>query len=72
MRALQARPPELFLVLEHDAIPWASGRRDDSRAQLTQFHELYTFLQRHYRFERQLEHFGIFRLRQPPAHVGPF
>jgi Dolichyl-phosphate-mannose-protein mannosyltransferase len=61
LRDLAARPPSLFLVLQNDPIPWASGRNDDSRQQLAQFPELDSFLRRHYRFERQLEDFSIFR-----------
>jgi hypothetical protein len=64
LRDLTARPPRLFLVLRNDAIPWASGRADDSEAQLRQFTELHRFLQRHYRFERRIEDFAVYR------HIG--
>jgi Dolichyl-phosphate-mannose-protein mannosyltransferase len=62
LRDLEARPPALFMVLREDAIPWASGRADDSEQQLARFAGLRTFLQRHYHFERQIEHFAIYRV----------
>jgi hypothetical protein len=71
LRDLAAQPPALFLVLQDDAIPWASGRTDDSRRQLAQFPELDAFLHRHYRFERQIEHFRLFRHVAPSRHPAP-
>jgi hypothetical protein len=61
MRDLAARPPALIMVLRNDAIPWASGRADDSTEQLARFPELAGFLARHYRFERRIEDFALFR-----------
>jgi hypothetical protein len=61
LRDLEARPPVLFLVLRNDAIPWASGRSDDSQTQLRRFPELDRFLRRNYRFEIRIEDFAVFR-----------
>src|SRR5262249_12113907 len=71
LRDLQARPPALFFVLRHDEIPWASGRWDDSRQQLARFPELSDFLKRHYRFERSLEDFSVFRRTRESASSAP-
>jgi hypothetical protein len=71
LRDLAAQPPALFLVLQDDAIPWASGRGDDSRRQLARFPELNAFLRRRYCFERQLEHFSIFRRVRDRESHGP-
>lgn len=61
LRDLGRRPPVLVLVLRNDAIPWASGRADDSEAQLRSWPELNGWLQAHYRSEAQIEDFTIYR-----------
>ena len=61
MRDLRSRPPTLILVMRNDAIPWASGRADDSATQLERFTDLATVLRQHYRFERRIEDFALFR-----------
>jgi hypothetical protein len=58
---LRRRPPELFLVLRNDAIPWASGRRDDSAAQLQSWPELHQWLTKNYHHETTLEDFTLYR-----------
>ncbi|HTE17173.1 MAG TPA: hypothetical protein VK689_02195, partial [Armatimonadota bacterium] len=58
---LRHRPPELFLVVRNDAIPWASGRRDDSAAQLEGWTELSRWLAANYRLETHVEDFDIYR-----------
>jgi hypothetical protein len=70
MSQLRARPPVLFGVMRHDAIPWASGRRDDSAAQLEQFPELRRFLRRHYRREAVIEDLTLYRRRTPDGAPG--
>jgi hypothetical protein len=64
---LRARPPELFLVVRSDAIPWASGRNDDSVAQLAEWKELQSWLLANYREETQIEDFTIYRQQQQPT-----
>jgi hypothetical protein len=61
LRDLTARPPSLVMVLRNDAIPWASGRADDSTAQLARFRELAAFIAQNYRYERRIEDFAVFR-----------
>jgi hypothetical protein len=61
MRDLTARPPILFGVMRHDPIPHASGRRDDSAAQLVTFPALRTFLHKNYRYETTIEDLTLYR-----------
>lgn len=61
LRDLEREPPELFLTVRHDAIPWASGRTDDSQAQLESWPELRNWLARGYRQEQQIEDFTLYR-----------
>jgi hypothetical protein len=63
LRDLQARPPALFLVLRNDRIPWATGRKDDSTAQLAEWPELSGWLAAHYRRETEIEDFTVYRRR---------
>jgi hypothetical protein len=63
LRDLRAHPPVLFGVMRHDAIPHASGRTDDSTAQLEEFTELRDFLRRGYRRETTIEDLTLFRRR---------
>jgi hypothetical protein len=61
LRELRADPPVLFGVMRHDAIPHASGRRDDSAAQLDQFPALRSFLRQNYRYETTIEDLTLYR-----------
>lgn len=60
---VRARPPELLLVLHHDAIPWANGRTDDSAAQLADWPRLEVWVKTRYRVETEIEDFTIYRLQ---------
>jgi len=62
MSTLRDSPPRLFLVVRNDSIPWASGRTDDSAAQLQEWPELGTWLAENYRLEKQIEDFSVYRL----------
>ena len=72
MRDLERRPPELFVVVRNDHLPWAIGRSEDSMAQLAEFDALSRFVAERYREEAQVEDFTIFRLRHGSAFTdGP-
>ncbi len=58
---LEEQPPALVLVLREDRIPHASGRRDDSTAQLHAWKELHAWLRTGYRPAAEIEHFTIWR-----------
>jgi hypothetical protein len=59
---LETHPPELLLVLSHDAIPWANGRTDDSAAQLADWPRLEEWVAARYSRETEIEDFTIYRL----------
>lgn len=61
LSTIRTRPPELFLVVRNDPVPWASGLADDSAAQLRSWPELSTWLAAHYREETRIEDFTIYR-----------
>jgi hypothetical protein len=63
VRSLSARPPVVFVVVRHDAVPWASGTARDSAAELDRFPELASFLRQRYRPETVIEDFTIYRWR---------
>ena len=65
LQELLAHPPVLFGVMRHDAIPHASGRSDDSAAQLEAFPALRAFLRRNYRYEGTIEDLTLYRRRSP-------
>jgi hypothetical protein len=67
---LDAHPPRMLLVLEHDPIPWATGRTDDSAAQLAGWPELAARVRRDYREVAVLEDFRIYQ-RRPTADPSP-
>jgi hypothetical protein len=71
LRDLRADPPVLFGVMRHDAIPHASGRRDDSAAQLEQFPALRVFLHQNYRYETTIEDLTLYRRQPGPPPPGP-
>lgn len=58
---LERGPPELFLVVRNDAIPWANGLREDSEGQLRAWPELDRWVRAHYRLETRIEDFAIYR-----------
>lgn len=70
MRDLTQRPPELFVVVRNDHLPWVIGRDEDSMAQLAEFHALSRFVAERYREEARVEDFTIYRLRHDAAS-GP-
>jgi hypothetical protein len=70
IRDLKARPPALFGVMRHDAIPHASGRRDDSAAQLNGFPALREFLRQGYRYETTIEDLTLYRRRPPTGRAA--
>jgi hypothetical protein len=61
MSDLKQRPPVLFGVMRSDAVPHASGRRDDSAAQLAGFAALREFLEQNYRYEQTIEDLTLYR-----------
>ena len=66
LRDVQARPPELFLIMRNDKIPWATGRKDDSTKQLAEWGELARWVSANYREETEIEDFTILRLKRAP------
>ncbi|HEU4754806.1 MAG TPA: hypothetical protein VFU47_16985, partial [Armatimonadota bacterium] len=70
LTALRERPPVLFLVVRNDRYPWATGRTDDSEAQLRQWPELREWLGAHYWEEMRIEDFTIYRRRAEPGRRG--
>ncbi len=68
---LRRRPPERVLVLRNDRFPWASGRADDSAAQLAEWAELSRWLASRYRREGTIEDFTIYRRVSVPAASPP-
>lgn len=62
---VRANPPELVLCVRNDAVPWASGRADDSLAQLQSWAELRDWLEQGYQYERQIEDFAVYRRVRP-------
>jgi hypothetical protein len=67
---MRAHPPRLFLVLRNDAIPWASGRGDDSDTQLRDWPELDAWFRRHYRRVALIEDFAVYRLSAGRGNHG--
>lgn len=61
LRDVQSHPPALWLTVRNDAVPWASGRRDDSQAQLDDWPELRRWVEQNYQLERQIEDFSVYR-----------
>ena len=61
LRDVQAHPPALWLTVRNDSVPWASGRSDDSQAQLNDWPELRRWVVQNYRLERQIEDFSVYR-----------
>jgi hypothetical protein len=70
LRTLRGTRPEWLIVARHDAVPWASGRTDDSTAQLERLADLKAWKERHYHLEAEIEDFRIYRLR-PAGRAGP-
>jgi hypothetical protein len=55
-------PPEWLVVARNDAIPWATGLREDSASQLRGWPELWGLVRTRYRFETQIEYLDVYRL----------
>lgn len=64
VRDLTDHPPTYILILHRDALPWMTGRRDDSAAQLLSYPALTDVLEERYQKESTIEDFTIWRLRQ--------
>jgi len=61
LQDVQSNPPALLLTVRNDAVPWASGRSDDSRMQLNNWRELRQWVDQNYLLERQIEDFSVYR-----------
>jgi hypothetical protein len=48
--------------MHNDAIPWASGRTDDSAAQLQEWTALSSWLDANYHYEARIEDFELYRM----------
>jgi hypothetical protein len=64
VRDLTGQLPTYVLILHRDALPWMTGRRDDSATQLLSFPALTGILDERYEKESTIEDFTIWRLRQ--------
>lgn len=58
---LKRSPPRYMMVAEKDAIPWTTGRTEDSKRLLEEFPDLKTFLRENYREEKQIGPFTLYR-----------
>lgn len=61
VRTLVDDPPELFIVVSHDAIPWVTGLAVDSEHALGLYPALLRLLAERYRPAGEVEHFRFFR-----------
>jgi hypothetical protein len=64
IRDLADKPPRYILILHNDRLPWMTGRRDDSAAQLLSFPALRGVLDERYEKESTIEDFTVWRLSQ--------
>jgi hypothetical protein len=63
VRDLERSRPRYILVVHNDALPWMTGRFDDSAGQLATFPELQHLLESGYRKAERIEDFDLWRLR---------
>lgn len=67
---LTREQPRFLVVAHNDALPWMTGRADDSAAQLRGFPELEALIARHYRRAHTIEDFDIYRREQRTGGGG--
>lgn len=65
LQVLNADPPEWLIVARNDAIPWASGRTDDSATQLADWPALREWVNRNYKPAEEIEDFRILSFATP-------
>ncbi len=63
VRELRENSPPCIVVARDDAMPWMTGRNDDSAAQLLHYPELLQFLRENYRPDRRIGQFGLWKRR---------
>ncbi len=63
IRDLTQNQPAFIIVAHNDVLPWMTGRRDDSAAQVHSFGEFRSILDRHYRNVGRIEDFDIYEGR---------
>lgn len=63
LREFAWAPPRVLVVVRGDAIPWASGRRDDSAAQLAAWPELRTLVDERFVPVHRIEDFQLYLRR---------
>lgn len=70
---LEREAPGWFIVVRNDAIPWASGRAEDSERLLAEDPVLRQILRRRYRFVHRTNDFAFYRLSAglPPIAIPP-
>jgi len=61
---LRRRPPDTFVVVREDAIPWVTGVPFDSRDALRYFPDVVSLLREEYEPAGEVEHFSFFRKRR--------
>jgi len=62
IRDIRERPPNYFIFIEGDAIPWASGVDKDSFYIMQDWKELSEFFSQNYLYETQIEFFKLYKL----------
>jgi len=61
IRDLEERRPSFIVVAHNDALPWMTGRRDDSASQAKQFVEFQRLLKQRYQSPHRIEDFDIYQ-----------
>lgn len=64
MRDLERNPPRAIIVAHRDTLPWMTGRRDDSAAQLADFPALDHLLATDYQEVGRIEDFAVLSRRE--------
>ena len=63
VRDLEEKGPPFIVVAHNDVLPWMTGRRDDSAAQVHSFGEFRSLLEGRYRKVQRIEDFDIYEQR---------
>ncbi|MCJ7750207.1 MAG: hypothetical protein MUQ65_03790 [Armatimonadetes bacterium] len=63
LRDFEEKRPSFIVVAHNDVLPWMTGRRDDSAAQVRSFGEFQGLLDRRYRTVQRIEDFDIYERR---------
>jgi len=63
VRDLEEKRPPFIVVAHNDVLPWMTGRRDDSAAQVQSFGEFQGLLDTRYRTVQRIEDFDIYEQR---------